>query len=185
MLILSKKILIDNLLLRKPKISDYKELFLNYASDIDVAYFTTWTPHKNEQETKLFIKKIIQLWNLGKEYNFIIAEKNLDKPIGLFKVLFKTKDIAQVGYALSKKYWGKGYMTKILKFMISFLFEKLKVKEIQAFCDIDNKASQKVMIKSGMKFSKILKNYITHPNISKTQKRDCLFFNILKFAHNI
>lgn len=70
-----KKIYIDNLILRKPKPSDYKELFLNYASDFDVAYFTTWTPHKNEQETKLFIKKIIELWNLNKEYNFIIAEK--------------------------------------------------------------------------------------------------------------
>lgn len=71
-------------------------------------------------------------------------------------------------------------MTKILKFMISFLFNKTKVKEIKAFCDVENIASQKVMIKSGMKFNKILKDYIIHPNISKTEKRNCLLYKIKK-----
>ncbi len=173
-----KQILIDNFLLRKPKLSDSKELFLNYASDKDVAYFTTWTPHKNEKETKIFLKKIIGLWNQNKEYNYVIVKKDLNKLIGFFKVLLKKEGIAQVGYALSKAYWGKGYMTKILKYMISFLFKKLKIKEIQAFCDIKNEASKKVMIKLGMKFEKILKDYIIHPNISKTEKRDCLLFRI-------
>ncbi|GAB4219299.1 MAG: GNAT family protein [Candidatus Microgenomates bacterium] len=180
LVLIPKKIKIEKFLLRKPKLSDSKELFLNYASDIDVAYFTTWKPHKDENETRIFLKKIIELWNLGKEYNFIIEEKNENKPIGLFKILFKQNDIVQVGYALSKNYWGKGYMTKILKFMISFLFNKNNIAEIQAFCDIENIASQKVLIKSGMKFEKILKNYIIHPNISKTEKRDCMLFKIKK-----
>lgn len=177
-MIFSKKIIIDKFILRKPKISDSKELFLNYASDINVAYYTTWQPHKSIQETKNFLRYILEKWKKNEEFNFIIEKDN--NILGLFKIVFLNKNKAQIGYALGKKYWGKGYMTMILKEMINYLFSQKNIKEIQAFCDVDNIASKKVMIKSGMKFVKLLKNFIIHPNISEDIKRNCLLFKILK-----
>ncbi|GIW64648.1 MAG: hypothetical protein KatS3mg092_0581 [Patescibacteria group bacterium] len=43
--------------------------------------------------------------------------------------------------------------------MINYLFSQKNIKEIQAFCDVDNIASKKVMIKSGMKICKVTKKF--------------------------
>lgn len=178
---LPKKIIIKNFLLRKPKLSDSKKVFLEYASDINVAFYTTWEPHKNENETKIFLKKILEKWNMNKEFNFIIEKKENNNFIGFLKIKFIKRNKIQVGYAIAKKNWGKGYMTEILKEIINFLFKNKFADEIQAFCDIENKASEKVLIKSGMKFLKLLKKHIIHPNISKIKKRDCLLYKIENF----
>jgi len=175
---MEKKIIFDNFILRKPKIKDAQFLFKNYSSNIDIAYYTSWKVHIKKYETKNFLKMTIKKWDEKKELNYVIEKKQNKEILGLIKILFLNKYKVQLGYALIKKHWNKGIMTKVLKTVINYLFIKKNVKKIVAFCDIENKASEKVMKKSGMKFVKILKNYIIHPNISTKNKRDCLLYEI-------
>lgn len=44
----------------------------------------------------------------------------------------------------------KGYATEVCKFLINFGFEKLKLHKVEAGVAVDNKASIKVLEKSGM-----------------------------------
>lgn len=60
----------------------------------------------------------------------------------------------EVGYLVLKKYWGKGYASKILKILLDWARSNIKKDKIIAFTPIDHLASERVMQKAGMIFSR-------------------------------
>ena len=60
--------------------------------------------------------------------------------------------IAEIGYALSDRYWGKGYVSEATKALLDFGFNELQLVRIQARCFPDNIGSELVMRKA--KFAK-------------------------------
>ena len=85
----------------------------------------------------------------------------------------------EVGYALARPYWGKGYMTETLRAMINLAFTQLDIFRVQAFCDVDNLGSARVMEKAGMQREGLLRRYVLHPNISD-EPRDVYLYAIVK-----
>ena len=53
-----------------------------------------------------------------------------------------------------KKLWGKGYASKILKNLLEWAKTNIKKDKIIAFTPIDHTASEKVMQKAGMIYSR-------------------------------
>ena len=80
---------------------------------------------------------------------------------------------AEIGYWLAEKYWGRGIMTKAVKLVTKFGFDKLKLKRIYAFVFPFNKASMKVLKKAGYKFEGILR---------KNSKKDGKFLDDYLFS---
>lgn len=63
------------------------------------------------------------------------------------------KDELDFGFALHPDHWGKGYGTEALNALVTFSFEEFPyVTTIICQCNIENKGSKRVMLKSGMKF---------------------------------
>lgn len=56
----------------------------------------------------------------------------------------------QVGYALSKDAWGRGYATEMAVRLMRYGFEDLGLPQIVAITDLDNIASQRVLEKAGL-----------------------------------
>ncbi|MCL2546425.1 MAG: GNAT family N-acetyltransferase [Oscillospiraceae bacterium] len=56
----------------------------------------------------------------------------------------------ELEYYLLKEHWRKGYMTEALRKVISLAFENNTIIKIFAQCHIENKQSEKVMIKCNM-----------------------------------
>lgn len=69
------------------------------------------------------------------------------------KYLASTDDV-EVGYRFLPEFWGKGYATEITKALIGYGFERLGLNKICAVAMPENKASVRVMEKSGMHFVK-------------------------------
>jgi ribosomal-protein-alanine N-acetyltransferase len=63
----------------------------------------------------------------------------------------------EVGYNISRLFWGKGIMTEALKAVISYLFIGIGMNRIEARHNTLNSASGSVMQKSGMKHEGILR----------------------------
>lgn len=61
----------------------------------------------------------------------------------------------EVGYSLSRSYWGKGLMTEALSAVLSFAFTDMKVHRVWAVHETSNPASGRVMQKCGMQFEGI------------------------------
>lgn len=67
--------------------------------------------------------------------------------------------MAEIGYWLAEKHWGKRIMTEAIKLITKFGFEKMNFKRMYAYTFSFNKASQKALIKNGYKFEGELKKH--------------------------
>ena len=56
----------------------------------------------------------------------------------------------EIGWTVDWRYWGRGYATEGARAMLGFAFETLRVHRVVAFCNANNRASQRVMQKLGM-----------------------------------
>ena len=63
--------------------------------------------------------------------------------------------VANIGWDLDKRYWGRGIMTEAAKAAMDFAFETLQVRGIQTQCFPANRASIRVMEKVGMQRQKL------------------------------
>ena len=75
--------------------------------------------------------------------------------IGWFMLRQHRSPEYEVGYMLRKKYWGQGLATEIVKSLVDFGFHKMGLLRIQALTDIENMASQKVLLKVGFEFKEV------------------------------
>ena len=60
----------------------------------------------------------------------------------------------EVGYLLSGSFWGKGYATEAAKASVQFGLDRIGLKEIIGLTDPLNIASQRVLEKSGLTFTR-------------------------------
>ena len=56
----------------------------------------------------------------------------------------------QVGYILSRPYWRRGYATEMSIALLRYGFTQRKLAQITAITDLPNRASQHVLLKSGL-----------------------------------
>jgi ribosomal-protein-alanine N-acetyltransferase len=160
------------LILRKPRLSDAPEVF-EYAGDPEVTKFMTFKTYKNVSEAIPFIKKCLRQWKENTNYSWFITTKRSDKSLGNISLNIK-KNKATFGYALSRKNWGKGYMSEALAAIIDIAQKIPNVKIIWGACDAANKGSAKVMQKAGLKYEKTVKGK-ERVNLSDKIRKDKVF----------
>jgi RimJ/RimL family protein N-acetyltransferase len=168
----------ERLVLRKPRMEDAPVIFESYARDPEVVRYLVWKPHKTVQETEQFLLACGQLWRSGKDYAYVITLKGSNSLIGMFG-LHPMKMKVEVGYALARPYWNRGYVTEILRKVIDWVFTQPEMYRVQAFCDVENTASARVMEKAGMTREGLLRRYVLHPNIS-SEPRDAYLYAIVR-----
>ena len=58
----------------------------------------------------------------------------------------------EVGYAVAKEFWGKGYASEAANEFLNYAFSKLKSEKVVAVAAPENAASRRVMEKIGMRY---------------------------------
>ncbi|KAA8787565.1 ribosomal-protein-alanine N-acetyltransferase [Paenibacillus sp. 4624] len=148
-------------ILRKIEKNDVQDIY-SYCSDPEVSKYTTWHPHMKIEDTENFVDFIIDKYNKSQISPWGIQDKKTDKIIGTCD--FVGWDInhhkAEIGYALSRDYWGQGYMTECVKKIIEFGFEHMDLVRIEARCISANTGSSRVMEKSGMEFEGVFRKHV-------------------------
>ena len=153
------KINTNRLELRKFKLDDVNDMFENWANDKVVTKFLPWKPHGNSDVTKEIISQWINEYENNNVYNWAIELKEIGEVIGSISIvkLEENHFSCEVGYCMSRNYWGKGIMSEALKEVIDYLFSEVGLNRIEARHDTNNRASGKVMSKSGMKYEGTLR----------------------------
>lgn len=143
----------ERLILRKVTFADAADIFA-YASDEDVAKYVTWDTHKTIQDTERFIRFILSRYENNSPAPWAIEYKENSRVIGTidFVTWQEYHKVAEVGYALSKDYWGKGLMSESLEAVKVFGFEHMDLVRIQAHCMAENIGSARVMEKAGLTY---------------------------------
>ena len=168
----------ERLTLRKPRMEDAPAIFDGYAQDPEVVRYLVWKPHKNIQETEQFLLACEQLWRTEKDFAYAVTLKENKVLIGMFALHPMNLKI-EVGYGIAHAFWGKGYMTEVLRAVIDWALAQPNIFRVQAICDVENIGSARVMEKAGMSCEGTLRRYILHPNIS-AEPRDVYIYAIVK-----
>jgi len=140
--------------LRKPKMSD-EEGFMEVFNDKEVAKQLTGYPYPlTIEKSKKRLKDIINKNKKGNYYEFAITVNNRFVWLIVLEKPSKDRKTFTLGYAIGRKYWNKGITTSAIKKIISFGFNRLKIKKIVADNDEDNPASGRVLEKNKFKLIK-------------------------------
>ena len=157
----SKLIETDRLILRKFKLSDYKDVFTEYASHDIVTKFLTWKPHKSMEDTIEYLQKcVLPKYEESYVYRWAIVLKETNMVIGCIDVVKMdlSSSMCEIGCVIGEKYWGKGIMTEAGKIVLDYLLKE-GFKRIQSYAHVDNIASSKMLQKVGLKIEGILSKF--------------------------
>ena len=149
----------NRLMLRPFNIDDLGD-FYEYASVDGVGQMAGWLPHKNKEESLSILKMFID-----EKKTFAIVYNN--KVIGSLGIEeydekqlpeYADKLGREIGYVLSKDYWGKGLMPEALNEVIRYCFEDLKLDFLACGHFTDNNQFKRVQEKCGFYHYKLVKH---------------------------
>jgi ribosomal-protein-alanine N-acetyltransferase len=150
---ISKTTLITKRLVLRPWKQDDLDDFFEYASVDGVGQMAGWKPHENKQETQKILDSFI-------EHKKTFALEYQGKVIGSLGIELYNEErfpefadlkCREIGYVLSKAYWGNGFMPEAVNEVLRYLFEDAGLDVI--FCGhfLSNHQSARVQEKCGFR----------------------------------
>ena len=187
MMLINKTINITdkNIILRKLKITDADQMY-KWASDKEVAKYVLWNAHENINDTQEYINSCIQKYQKEKYFMWGIELIETSELIGTISVveIDENNNLCEVGYVIGKKWWGNGYATKTLKYVINYLLDFIGFDEVICKVQSLNSASIRVMKKCGMSYKDLETGFIDKSTkkednilIYSVRKKDYIPFN--------
>ncbi len=158
----------ERLRLRRYTMDDVRPMYHNYCKDPDVTRFLVWSAHRSMHDTRMILSEWIKDYEQPRFYLWAIELKSLGEPIGTISAVAmnEQKKSVEIGYCIGKKWWGAGMMQEALSRVIDFFFIDVGMRRIEAFHDVNNPASGRVMEKCGMKFVRVVEHDPSYPEAS-------------------
>ena len=159
----------DRLTLRPWRESDLNDLY-EYARVDGVGQLAGWNPHRNTEEAKMILthfmegKHVFALEHQGKVIGSLGIEKYRED-------LYPELDALQgreIGYVLSKAYWGQGLMPEAVKAVIDWLFNEIRLDFIIVGHFDRNAQSKRVIEKCGFQYVKQTKFETKYGTVENT-----------------
>lgn len=159
----------ENFIIDKLKLSDANELHLFIIDNAErfrrffpLTLSSNATVEKSAEYIKIKEKEIQQKVN----FTFAIRETDSQKIIGLIiiKKIDWTKRIGELAYCIGINFEGKGLITKTVKAISDFAYNKLDLKTLQIIAHKTNFGSVKVAQNSNFIWRKTLLNEFTPTN---------------------
>jgi lincosamide nucleotidyltransferase A/C/D/E len=141
-------------------------MFAGWTQDPAVTRYLTWSPHRAVDQTRRFIQGCLEAWRGDARKVWVITRFGAeDEPIGLIELRTEAHR-AELGYVLARAAWGQGVMTEVAQTLAQLALHELPIARVAAWCDVDNRASARVLEKAGLLREGRLRRYVLHPNVS-------------------
>ncbi len=140
----------DRLILRPLDKRDVNAIFA-MRSDVDVMRFIREPQNRNESAN--LIKLVSSRWEQDQIGFCAIIEKLSREFIGWCGIWrLQETDEFEIGYAIAKQFWGRGFATEAALKFLDYAFDNLENEKIVAVAQPENAASRRVMEKLGMSY---------------------------------
>lgn len=153
----------EHLILRPFEKNDLND-FNEYARVPGVGEMAGWIHHQSIEESG----KILEMFIYGKN-TFAILDKISGKVIGSFGIEkydeklvgeeFKNLKCIEIGYVLSKDFWGRGYMTEAGLAVLKYCYEVLSLDAV--FCGYFKRNTQSMRVTEKLGFKYLLDHITT------------------------
>ncbi|WP_413700867.1 GNAT family N-acetyltransferase [Psychromonas sp. KJ10-10] len=151
------KITTKRLILRPFEDDDFNDIH-QLLSDPEVMRFSLNGPYSKEK-TASFMAYCIQRSQNSQPSLLAIIDKKTNKfmgSCGFFAQKILAKQEIELGYRLSKQYWGKGFATEATIAVKQYAFNEMGLTRLISLIEKDNIASIAVAEKNGFKLEKEL-----------------------------
>lgn len=136
---------------------EYLDDFYEYASVDGVGQMAGWAPHTSKEESlkilNMFIEGKNQFALILKENSKVIGSLGLEEMTDL-EELYADKKGREIGYVLSKSYWGQGLMPEAVARVIDYCFNDLGCELLLCRHFTTNAQSERVIKKAGFTYLK-------------------------------
>lgn len=147
----------ERLILRPWYESDIADFF-EYASVPGVGEMAGWKHHESCEVSKMILDSFIAEKNVFavvfKENGKVIGSLGLHYSWANDEPEYKDLKLKEIGYVLSKEYWGRGLMPEAVGKVIWFCFETLNFDALTIGHFRNNVQSRRVIEKCGFQFIK-------------------------------
>jgi RimJ/RimL family protein N-acetyltransferase len=126
----------------------------SYAGDIEVVRYLDWGPSTPEDTVRfLAVARAARDAVPRTAHHLAIVLKADGRLIGGCRIEIRSAahGSGDLGYVLARQAWGHGYATEATRALLGFGFERLALHRIWATCDVENRASARVLEKVGMR----------------------------------
>ncbi len=162
---------------------------LEFINDYSVYRFWGLYDEKNDTNGRRKPKKKIQTdyhyratmkeYKAGRELSWLMELKETGRVIGEIVLYdFKLKKQADIGYRISKRYWGQGFATEAGEAIVNFAFSDLELNRIQIRCFTDNPGSVRIAEKLGFQKEGLIRKGVIINVIT-----DYYIFGLLREEH--
>lgn len=147
----------SRLLIRPWQEADLQD-FHDYARTPGLGEMAGWPHHKNLEETRNILKQFMAAGEVFALYHKgdhkVIGSLGVHDPLHQMPDLYQDRHVKEIGYALSKDYWGQGLMVEAVRPLIAYLFQYTPARLLCCCCLESNRQSSRVMEKAGFTFSR-------------------------------
>jgi [ribosomal protein S5]-alanine N-acetyltransferase len=162
------------LVARLPVASDAASLFESYAGNPAVSRYMMWRPHETVSTTEAFVAECIAAAERGTRLPYVLAERGKRGAIGMLEARPSAHKV-DLGYVLSPEFWGRGYMPEAIAGLAGIALGLPGVFRVEAFCDVENRPSQRALEKAGLLREGRHERFVVHPNLSP-EPRPCYMY---------
>lgn len=157
--------------------TDAGNLLRVFADPEVVRYWSTgaWT---DIAQAEAMIAEAQQAYRDGGLYRYAIALLDTDQLIGICNLrgFFEQNRRCELGYALARGHWGRGYAAEALEALLGHAFHELDINRIEADIDPRNEASARLLEKLGFR----REGYMPERWIVHGEKADTAFYGLLR-----
>jgi GNAT superfamily N-acetyltransferase len=165
---------------RMPRADDGPAIFAAFGSDPEVTRYLPWRAYDRVDPLNLFLRERIADWEKGTgNFAWLLCLRGTDTPIGSIGLGLEPGGKVILGYVLAKKFWGHGFTTEALRYLVDWALAQPTIYRAWAFCDVENTASARVMEKAGLVREGLLRRWHIAPTIGP-EPRDCLAYAKVK-----
>jgi RimJ/RimL family protein N-acetyltransferase len=164
----------ERLLLRAPAAEDAAAVLAGWGADPEATRYLTWRPHGSLREAQEALAQRIERLASGVEYSWLLESAGRSGPIGVVSA-WPTGDAVELGFVLARPAWGRGLATESVRAVADWAMAAPAVAQLFATCDAENRASARVLEKSGFVCRGPTERAIVRPNLGETPRPSLSF----------
>jgi len=150
-----------------------------YASDAATVRLLDWGPNTAEDTTRfLSMARASSKAAPRTAYHLAIVLSATQRLIGGCRIEVRSDASrnGDIGYVLARDVWGQGFATEAGHALVAFGFQSLALHRIWATCDVENRASARILEKIGMQQEGLLRQNVRR----RGEWRDSYLYAILE-----
>ena len=151
--LIPEKLETERLILRMFKDEDWRDLYSYYSDEVCMKY--TYGRALTEGETWRTMASLLGHWQLRGYGPYAVLEKSTGFVVGPVGLWYPNDwPGPEIMWALSRKYWGKGYASESVRSVKKMAAEYLPEISLISLIHAENEASQNLAVATGAKFEK-------------------------------